>query len=97
MFANRVKSDIAKQGGLVDLVWYVQKFLVIGLNVKKLFSSLDLFSRNVNFEKMFVLIRVNPGFFGLVNTQGGGGGSFGPHCIIFDRNMLFNPILHGVS
>lgn len=23
MFANRVKSDIAKQGGLVDLVWYV--------------------------------------------------------------------------
>ena len=23
-FANRVKAEIARQGGLVDLVWYVQ-------------------------------------------------------------------------
>lgn len=22
-FANRVKADIARQGGLVDLIWYV--------------------------------------------------------------------------
>lgn len=34
MFANRVKSDIAKQGGLVDLVWYV-KFCFEKIKVKR--------------------------------------------------------------
>ena len=39
------------------------------------------------FERCY-LILVNPGFFGLVNTQGGGGGgSLGPHCI---KILAFN-------
>ena len=41
-FANRVKAEIAKQGGLVDLAWYVQK--------KKMYSNIKfrLETRNTN-------------------------------------------------